>query len=88
MKTFTVTYTVVVTTEDEDSSLNYVTDAISQQLWAIDQDFDLTPVSANLEYAEEVRAPATRIECVGRYHDEIEDEDGTVRCENCEWTQS
>ncbi len=54
MKTFIVTYTVVLKTEDGDLSLNQATDAVSQQLWAIDQDFDLTPVSATLEYAEEV----------------------------------
>ena len=54
MKTFTITYSVVVTTDDDDTSLNHATDAVSQQLWAIDQDFDLTLVSATLEYGEEV----------------------------------
>jgi hypothetical protein len=54
MKTFIVTYTVVLKTEDGDLSLNQATDAVSQQLWAIDQDFDLTPVSATLEYGEDV----------------------------------
>jgi len=54
VKTFTITYTVVVTTDDDDTSLNHATDAVSQQLWAIDQDFDLTLVSATLEYGEEV----------------------------------
>jgi len=28
----------------------------------------------------------TRIECVGRWHDEVEDDNGVVSCTNCEWT--
>ena len=54
VKTFTITYTVVVTTDDDDTSLNHATDAVSQQLFAIGQDFDLNAETATLVFAEEV----------------------------------
>jgi hypothetical protein len=52
-KTFRVRCELVVTTEDTAASENHIADAVSAQLWQIEQDFDVQVSTVTFVHAQE-----------------------------------